>query len=160
MFHFNALRTITQFCPFSRLAGIPYGLDKSMFPYPGSNIRDDFLSRLYDQQGLPLSLGDLYHGRIPSLGADGLLAAAAASFPGVVPGFPSPFNLGLPRPPGVGFSMQGHEHDNGGRDSPSSSMESSPSARDEANALEDRSPLQPITPFPLSAENEGKKESS
>ncbi|RWS31414.1 zinc finger protein basonuclin-2-like protein [Leptotrombidium deliense] len=101
--------------------GVHFGLEKAasnaLFPFhshPGANIRDEFLSRLYDPQGLPLSLRDLYHGRLPSLGADGLLAAAAASFP--IPGFTHPaFNLPVPPPP---------ECDRSGRDgteTPSSS---------------------------------------
>lgn len=104
---------------------MPFSLDKAsgLFPYPGANIRDDFLSRLYDPQGLPLSLNDLYNGRIPPhLGADaGLLAAAAASFPGVVPGFPSPFNLGLPPPMAMGPRSEG-AIDVRDRESPASSV--------------------------------------
>jgi hypothetical protein len=71
-----------------------FSLDKAnasaMFPFhPSAALRDDLLSRIYDPQGLPLSLGDLYS-RLPPLGPDGLFAAsaaaaAAASFP-VVPG--------------------------------------------------------------------------
>lgn len=82
-------------------------------------------------------MNDLYHGRIPSLGADaGLLAAAAASFPGVVPGFPSPFGLGLP-PPGIGGGLGPRANADGtlaicDRESPSSSIGSrSPSMSDE-----------------------------
>ncbi|XP_054159582.1 zinc finger protein basonuclin-2-like [Oppia nitens] len=71
-----------------------FGMDKSssgsMFPFPNSAIREDFLSRLYDPQGLPLNLNDIYS-RLPPIGPDGLFAsaaaaAAAASFP-VMPGF-------------------------------------------------------------------------
>ncbi|KAI1301367.1 Zinc finger protein basonuclin-2 [Halotydeus destructor] len=63
-------------------SGLPFGLDKvaaGLLPYHGANIRDEFFSRLYDPQGLPLSLNDLYlAGRIPGMGSDpaGLLAAA------------------------------------------------------------------------------------
>ncbi|RWS15274.1 zinc finger protein basonuclin-2-like protein, partial [Dinothrombium tinctorium] len=108
--------------------GVHFGLDKAassaLFPYPpGANIRDEFLSRLCDPQGLPLSFGDLYHGRLPALGTDGFLAAAAASFP--LPGFPHPFNLPLPPPPNVaGLSMHHLESRSGcdGTDTPTSSV--------------------------------------
>lgn len=69
----------------------PFSLDKPgsnpMFPFGNAALRDDFL-RLYDPQGLPLNLNEIYS-RLPPLGADGLFAAsaaAAASFP-VMPGF-------------------------------------------------------------------------
>ena len=69
----------------------PFSMDKPgsnpMFPFPSAALRDDFL-RLYDPQGLPLNLNEIYS-RLPPLGPDGLFAAsaaAAASFP-VMPGF-------------------------------------------------------------------------
>lgn len=80
------------------LTGLPFSLDKSshfsQFPYAPTA---DFFSRLYDPQGLPMNLSELYHSsRIPPLAA----AAAAAAGP-LVPGLlATPFAFGF-GPPGV-----------------------------------------------------------
>jgi len=88
------------------------------------------MSRFYDTQGLPLNLGDIYQGRLPGFGPEGLLAAAAAGFPGV-PGFGPPFPLGIPPGmPGMILpgSAPGEDHLREERGSPSSSAGSSHSS--------------------------------
>lgn len=65
-----------------------------------------------------------------------MLAAAAASFPGVMPGFPSPFGMGMPPPGALGMSMHGHsvgERTGVERGSPASSVDSLRSADSKAS---------------------------
>jgi hypothetical protein len=87
------------------------------------------MSRFYDTQGLPLNLGDLYQGRLPGFGPEGLLAAAAAGFPGSLPPFGPPFPMGLQH--GLpGMMMQPRSGDEGIREeSPASSLGSSHSEK-------------------------------
>lgn len=48
----------------------------SLYPYhPGVALRDEFFSRLYDPQSLSLGFPDIYHGRMPTCGPDGLSAS-------------------------------------------------------------------------------------
>lgn len=109
-----------------------FGMEKAasnaLFPFhPGASLRDDWFSRLYDPQGLPLSLSELYS-KLPPLGPDGLFAAsaaaaAAASYP-VVPGFHPAMCLPPPPPPILSNSSANSlfldNRTNIGRDTPSS----------------------------------------
>lgn len=125
---------VSRFPSFS-LTGLPFAFGEKgspFFPYsPAGNLRDDFLSRFYDPQGLPLNLADLYHGRLPPIGPDGLLAAAAAGFPGLPAGFPSPFLALAPHAglPGLPLANQEAQHNRlVERDSPASSAGSGSSS--------------------------------
>lgn len=100
------------------------------------------MSRFYDPQGLPLNLGDIYQGRLPGFGPEGLLAAAAAGFPaslGSIPGFPPSFPLGLPPaglPPGIMIPRQEGVREE--RDSPASSAGSSVNSEKHSTHLKKR----------------------
>lgn len=107
--------------------GAPF-LDKSLFPYPPS----DFFSRLYDPQGLPLNLADVYH-RLPT-GPEGFVMPPAFSIP--------PFHHhqphgGLLAPPTSTDPGPSSGTDGGGsRGSPASAASSSPDPHSSAGHIE------------------------
>ncbi|XP_076373635.1 zinc finger protein basonuclin-2-like isoform X2 [Tachypleus tridentatus] len=49
----------------------------SIYPYHASVLRDDFFSRMYDPQALPLNFADIYPGRIPTCGPENLITNPA-----------------------------------------------------------------------------------
>ncbi|XP_064461474.1 zinc finger protein basonuclin-2-like isoform X2 [Ornithodoros turicata] len=108
--------------------GAPF-LDKSLFPYPPS----DFFSRLYDPQGLPLNLADVYH-RLPT-GPEGFVLPPAFSIP--------PFHHhqphgGLLAPPTSADPGPSSGTDGGGsRGSPASAASSSPGPHSPGDHIED-----------------------
>ncbi|XP_022242084.1 zinc finger protein basonuclin-2-like isoform X1 [Limulus polyphemus] len=70
----------------------PFLEKNSIYPYHASVLRDDFFSRMYDPQALPLNFADLYPGRIPTCGPESLItnpAFAVGSLSHVLPFHPA-----------------------------------------------------------------------
>ncbi|XP_076356675.1 zinc finger protein basonuclin-2-like isoform X2 [Tachypleus tridentatus] len=55
----------------------PFVEKNNVYPYHTNVLRDDFFSRLYDPQALPLNFADLYPGRIPTCGPESLITSPA-----------------------------------------------------------------------------------
>ncbi|XP_054719612.1 zinc finger protein basonuclin-1-like [Uloborus diversus] len=115
----------------------------SLFPYPHHGLRDDYFSRLYDPQNLPLNFAtDIYHGRFPesflppSAFGGGLLPTGSL---GVMPPFHPAFML-----PPTSASSSLHEGtsriSDGREDTPISSISSTPSPRPKSSSPSSISP--------------------